>query len=160
MWVALLAAVAALAVSLHGWAGGNTVTVAPSITATPTVDARAADRQLCEQAGPLLRESVTIGKAFVALGHTGTPARDAAIPVFRAQVHDWAARIQPLLDGATPGLLARGTQRYADDLQLYADNINPGEATAADDAAWNDATVAMGTAVTVCGALGITWWVS
>jgi hypothetical protein len=160
MWVALLTAIAALAVSLHGgWAGGNTIAVAPSTTPTATVDARAADRALCEAIGPLMRESVTIGKDFVALGHTDTPARDAGIPVFQAKVHNWIIRVQPLLDAAAPGFLARGTQRYIDDLQLYADNINPGEATAIDDLAWNDGTVAIGAAVTVCGALGITWWV-
>jgi hypothetical protein len=160
VWVALTAAMAALAVAVtgavHSWSEGPSMTV----PAAPTVNAQTADRQLCQNIGPLLRESVTIGKDFVALGTPGDPARDAGIPVFRAKVHDWADRIQPVLDagGNPPRLLVRATQRYADDLQLYADNIQPGAATDTDTLAWVDGNVAMVAAVTVCGHLGIRWW--
>jgi hypothetical protein len=160
MWVALATALTALAASVtgtvHGWSENSSMT----LPAAPTINAQTADRQLCQDMGPLMRESVTIGKDFVALGRTGDPTRDAAIPVFRAKVHDWADRIQPVLDAGAnpPRLLVRATQRYADDLQLYADNIQPGAATDTDTLAWVDGNVAMVAAVTICGNMGIRWW--
>lgn len=158
MWAALAVAVTALVVAVISVysSEGSSMT----LPTAPTVNAQTADRTLCEQAGPLLRESAAIGKDFVGLGPPGDPARNAGIPVFRAKVHDWANRIQPILDAGAnpPRLLVRATQRYADDLQLYADNIRAGEATDTDILAWDDANVAMVAAITICGSMGIHWW--
>jgi hypothetical protein len=130
-----------------------------STSTTATVGADSADRQLCEAVGPLLRESNETGKAFVNLGETGTPARDAGIPGYEASVLDWIKRIQPVLDrypSADP-YLRRMLQRMVDDIHSFATSIRPGPSTDPDSAAWNDATVAYGGPYDVCHRLGVQW---
>jgi hypothetical protein len=137
----------------------NGTTPAASPTTSGATDTTAADRKLCEEVGPLLKESDETGKNFVNLGQTGTPARDAGIPAFQASVSDWVKRIQPFLDshtGADP-FLRRTLQRMVDDIRIYAATIRPGPATDADTAAWNDATVAYGGPIDICQQLGVTW---
>jgi len=167
MWLAVGLAVAAwtvlvalLGAAVRGPQPPQAAPAAPTPTVSAPVSPQAADRQLCEAIGPLMQESVTIGKQFVALGHTGSPARDNGIAGFRGAVGNWQARIQPVLDAdpGPPRFLHRATQRYIDDLVLYAVNIGPGEATDTDDLAWNDGTVALGAAVAVCGDAGVRWW--
>lgn len=164
---AVLLATAALVVSLVGMnrpvPSASTTTTstaeAPPTTAAPSSDTAAADRKLCEDVGPLLRESNETGKAFVNLGVTGTPARDAGIPDYEASVLDWVKRIQPVLDrhpSADP-YLRRMLQRMVDDIHSYATSIRPGPATDPDAAAWNDASVAYGGPFDVCHRLGVRW---
>jgi hypothetical protein len=130
-----------------------------SPTSSAATDTDAADRELCNAVGPLLRESNETGKAFVNLGNPGTPSRDAGIPDYEASVLDWAKRIQPVLDthsGADP-FLRRTLQRMVDDIRVYATSIRPGPESAPDAAAWNDATVAYGGPYDVCHRLGVQW---
>jgi hypothetical protein len=106
-----------------------------------------------------MHESNETGKAFVNLGHSGTPPRDAGIPDYEASVLDWAKRIQPILDGQADAdpFLRRTLQRMVDDIRIYATSIRPGPETDADAAAWNDATVAYGGPYDVCHRLGVQW---
>jgi hypothetical protein len=116
-----------------------------------------ADKALCTAIAPLIKEDAERGKAFVGLGDSGTPARDGAIPDFLHYTQDWTKQIQPVLDqhpDASP-YLTRTLQRYIDDRRIYAGNIRPGPEQDADAAAWNDATVAIGGPLEVCGNLGI-----
>jgi hypothetical protein len=161
----ILLATAALVVSIIAI---NRPTSGPSANRTPpaashstagSTDTTAADRKLCEAVGPLLRESNETGKAFVNLGRSGTPPRDAGIPDYTASVLDWAKRIQPILDGQADAdpFLRRTLQRMVDDIRIYASSIRPGPETDADAAAWNDATVAYGGPFDVCHRLGVEW---
>lgn len=133
--------------------------VATTSASSASSDTTSADRKFCEAVGPLLRESNETGKAFVNLGQTGTPARDAGIANYRASVLDWVKRIQPVLDqnpSADP-YLRRMLQRMVDDIHSFATSIRPGPATDPDSAAWNDATVAYGGPYDVCHRLGVEW---
>jgi ribosomal protein L16 Arg81 hydroxylase len=107
-----------------------------------------------------MREAADRGKAFVNLGHTGTPARDAGIPAFLADTNNWAQRAQQALDAhaATPRYVTRMFQRFIDDRQAYASSVRPGPEIEADAAAWNDSLVAASGPYQVCGDLGIPLW--
>src|SRR5262249_31329563 len=119
-----------------------------------------ADKALCEAIAPLVKESDAEAKAFVALGHTGTPERDAGIPTYVAQSLDWVNRAQAVLDThlTPPRYLTRSLQRYIDDIHAYAGNIRPGPATDTDNAAWSDSLVALSGPYQVCGDLGVPLW--
>lgn len=140
---------------------GTAVTATPpsSSPATPVGDTSAADKALCKEVGPLLREVVDEGKRFVALGDPGTPERDSGIPAFRRAIEDWATRIQPILDNgsASSPYLKRTLQTEVDFKQLYATNIRPGPEQITDAQAWNIAAIAHGGPWEVCHALGVTW---
>jgi hypothetical protein len=162
---AIVLAIAALVVSIvaisrptASTSTSQTTTVASPSTSAAS-DTTAADRKLCEEVGPLLRESNETGKAFVDLGNPGTPARDAGIPDYEASVLNWGKRIQPVLDshpGADP-FLRRMLQRMIDDIRVYAANVRPGPETAPDAAAWNDATIGYSGPYEVCHRLGVKW---
>jgi hypothetical protein len=79
----------------------NRTPPAASLTAAGPTDTTSAYRELCEAVGPLLRESNDTGKAFVNLGATGTPPRDAGIPDYEASVLNWVKRI-PWNKGCPP----------------------------------------------------------
>jgi hypothetical protein len=163
---AILLAIAALIVGIIGLnrpAESSSTTSQSSSTASPstsaTSDTTGADRTLCEAVGPLLHESDETGKAFVNLGQTGTPARDAGIADYQASVLDWVKRIQPVIDdhpSADP-YLRRMLQRMVDDIHSYATSIRSGPAADPDTAAWNDASVAYGGPFDVCHRLGVQW---
>jgi hypothetical protein len=120
------------------------------------------DKALCEAIAPLIKEASVHGKAFVALGDNGTPARDAGIPEFVAQTTDWVKRSQAVVDqhatNARPDYLMRSLQRFIDDRRAYASNLRPGPITDGDRAAWNDSIVAAGGMIEVCGDLGVPLW--
>jgi hypothetical protein len=160
--VAVVLAAAALIVSVVR--GGDSSapaspTAQPSKSPTAASDTSAADKALCEAVGPLLRESIDSGKAFVNLGFSGTPQRDDAIPGYRAQVEDWVGRIQPVLDAHAepPRYLTRSLQQFIDYTRAYAENIQPGPATDPDGAAWNNRVIAYGGPFEVCHKLGVNW---
>jgi len=139
----------------------------PSATATPTTapvtspagDTSAADKALCQEVAPLLREVVNIGRRFVALGVSGTSPRDDAIPAFRTEMEDWVKRIQPILDknAYPPRFLTRTLQMEVDFKHLYAANIRPGPELEADAQAWNIAAISYGGPWEVCHSLGVSW---
>ena len=153
---------AALVVSLVN-TGGDAPPASPQPTATPSSTAptgsTAADKALCETIAPLIKESADRGKAFVALGHTGTPERDAGIAPFLSDTMDWVRRAEDALSAhPSPGYLSRSLQRYIDDRRSYAASLRPGPETEADAAAWNDSLVAAGGSYQVCGDLGVPLW--
>ena len=155
---------AALTISIVN-TGGDTAPAAPQPTAAPSTapagSTTADDKAFCEAIAPLMREDAARSKAFVALGHTGTPERDAGIPAYVADTAGWAKRAQDVIDQHTvvpPDFLLRSLQRYVDDVRSYAANIRPGPAADEDNAAWNDSLVAGGGAYEVCGDLGVPLW--
>lgn len=161
--IAILLAAAALVVAVTG-VGGQPVappTNDASRSSTPTSqgDTAGADRDLCNDVAPLLRESADDGKSFVNLGENGTPERDAGIAHYRATVEDWVSRIQPVLDAHAnpPRYLTRMLQQLVDFTRSYAENIRPGPATDFDVAAWNNRVVAYGGPFQVCHKLGVNW---
>jgi hypothetical protein len=163
--VAIVLAVAALIVTLvRGGesSGPATPTAQPTASSVPTAsgDTSAADKALCEAIGPLIKESSEQKNAFVALGRTGTPERDAGVQDFRDKTQDWAHRAQEVLDKDTapPRYFTRTLQRYIDDMRLIAANLRTGPATDSDAAAWNDSLVALAGPFEVCGKLGIPLW--
>jgi hypothetical protein len=158
--MAVVLAAAALVVSLTRGSGTSAETSASeAVQQAGTADTSNADRALCEEIAPLLRESIEDGKRFVNQGQSGTPERDAAIPGYRADVADWIGRIQPLLDKhAEPSRpLTRALQAFIDYTHLYAENIRPGPQNEVDAAAWNNRVVAYGGPFNKCHQLGVTW---
>jgi hypothetical protein len=158
---AIVLAIAALVVSIVAISrptasmSTSRTTMAASPSTSGSSDTTAADRQLCEAVGPLLHESDEAGKAFVNLGQSGTPERDAGIAAYESSVLDWIKRIQPVIDShpsADPYL-----RRMLDDIHSYATSVRPGPATDPDAAAWNDASVAYGGPFEVCHRLGVQW---
>ena len=127
--VAVLLAAAALVVALIG-VGRESGTPPP--TPEPTTDSAHlldddADRSLCVAIGPLMRKSEDTRNAFQRTGAPGSPERNAAIPKFVSDTHDWANRVQEVLNdhAKPPRYLIRTLQRYVDDALLYAENISP-----------------------------------
>jgi hypothetical protein len=162
--LAIVLASAALVVSLVS-AHRNTPPAATQPSAQPTNQSPSStesDKALCQAIAPLIKESESDGKAFVALGNNGTPARDAGIDAFAAKTADWVKRTQAVIDQhvttAPPGYLMRSLLRFMDDRHTYASNIRPGPATDGDNAAWNDSLVAAGGLFEVCGDLGVPLW--
>jgi len=97
--------------------------------------------------------------AWQATGDPGTPARDAALPGYRAFVEDWAGRAQDAL-AAHPdadAFLKRTLQRFIDDRILMVRNMRPGPATEYDKEAWADSGTAYEGPLSVCYQLGIKW---
>jgi hypothetical protein len=152
-------AAAALIVTIVRGGQSSPTAQAPTSTTTAPKDTTAADKELCQAIGPLLRESIDDGKAFVNLGFSGTPERDGGIPEYRAQVEDWVNRIQPILDAHAdpPRYLTRSLQQFTDYTRSYAENIRPGPATDLDGAAWNNRVIAYGGPFEVCHKLGVNW---
>jgi hypothetical protein len=121
------------------------------------------DKALCQAIAPLVKESSERGKAFVNLGHTGTPERDAGIPAYVSDTTAWVNRAQAVLDqhSSPPSrsdILLRSLQRYVDDKYAYVASIRPGPGTDADNAAWNDSLVALSVPYDICDGLGVPLW--
>jgi hypothetical protein len=161
--LAIILAAAALAVALTG-RSDNLATPTLPTTETPVSSSQPtsteqADRALCTAIAPLMKESNAAANAFIGLGDTGTPARDAAIPQFRTTTESWARRAQAVLDdhSATSPFFHRTLQRYIDDMSLFVVNVRPGPATKYDEAAWSDSLVAYGGPLSVCQRLGVNW---
>src|SRR6201997_2098320 len=89
--LAIALAAAALVVSLvSAHRNGTPIQTAqsasqPTNQATPGAD----DRAVCGAIAPLIKEAEADGKAFVALGNSGTPARDGGIDGFVSKTADW-----------------------------------------------------------------------
>jgi hypothetical protein len=162
--LAIALAAAALVMSLVSAHRNGTPIQTGQSGSRPTTQAASAtdDRAVCEAIAPLIKEAAADGKAFVALGNSGTPARDAGIDGFAAKTADWVKRTQAVVDQhvttARPDYLMRSLQRFIDDRRAYASNIRPGPATDGDTAAWNDSIVAVDGLAEVCGGLGVPLW--
>src|ERR1700694_3220202 len=142
--LAILLATAALVVAVVSLSrqpsSPQTAAPPPTTTQSASANTEAADRALCQAIAPLMKESTDRKNAFVALGHTGTPERDAGTPEFVRATQDWATRIQPVLaeHADPPRYLTRTLQRYIDDMRLFVASVRPGPGTKYDDAAWTD----------------------
>jgi hypothetical protein len=158
--VAILLAAAALVVALTG-IGRQPAPAAPATApaASQPTSTTEADRALCIAIAPLMTEGNRMANAFVDLGDTGAPARDAALPKFVSDTKDWARRIQAVLDSHpdVQPFLKRTLQRYLDDMTLYVDNVRPGPKQTYDAAAWADSLVAYGGPLAICQDLGVSW---
>ena len=163
--VAVALAAAALVISLVTAHRNSTSSAAPPPSQPTNQPASTADsdKALCQAIAPLIKENSERGKAFVNLGHTGTPERDAGIPSYVADTTDWVKRAQAVLDehfnpASPPGFLMRSLQRFVDDKHAYAVSIRPGPATDADNAAWNDSLVSLSGPFDVCDGVGVPLW--
>src|ERR1700682_3991739 len=92
--IAIMLAIAALVVGVVAWvhhpAAPPRAAPSPSPATAAPANTEAADRALCQAIAPLMKEATDTKKAFVNLGHTGTPERDAGIQQFQAATRDWA----------------------------------------------------------------------
>lgn len=162
--LAIALAAAALVVSLVSAHRNSPATTAQPAAQPPNQSASTTepDKALCQAIAPAIREAAADGKAFVALGDSGTPGRDAGIDGFAVKTEDWFKRTQAVVDQhmttAPPDYLMRSLLRFMDDRRTYASNIRPGPATDGDTAAWNDSIVAVGGLAEVCGNLGVPLW--
>jgi hypothetical protein len=159
----VLSAAALIVALVRG--GQSTAPSTPTAqSATPSTSSAGADttadKALCEAIAPLIKESTEQKNAFVALGHTGTPERDAGIPDFRSKTQEWVGQAQQVLDehSIPPRYVTRTLQRYIDDMRLYVASIRPGPATDADTATWTDSLATLGGPFEVCNALGVSLW--
>jgi hypothetical protein len=119
-----------------------------------------ADKALCEDIGPLMREETTRTTAYIQSGDPDSPARMAAIPKFKADTLDWANRIQPLLNDHTdpPRYLTRTLQQYIDGMLLYTENLHGDRAPDAfDNTTYESAVVALGGPLATCYKVGAGW---
>lgn len=134
-------------------------TSAAPTAATQTGDPVAGAKALCTAMGPLFAENDKKSNAWQATGDPGTPARDAALPGYRAFIEDWAGRAQDIVNAhpdADP-FMTRTTQRFIDDMVLLVRNMRPGPSKQPDDEAWADSMTAYGGPLSVCQSLGIKW---
>ncbi|MUL78749.1 hypothetical protein FZI94_22165 [Mycobacterium sp. CBMA226] len=114
---------------------------------------------MCSALSPLFAENDKKSNAWLATGEPGTPARDAALPGYRAFIEDWAGRAQDVVNAhpdADP-FLKRTTQRFIDDRVLMVRNMRAGPSTTYDDQAWADSMTAYEGPLTACDSLGIKW---
>lgn len=132
---------------------------APTTSATAPVNIDELDTALCEEIGPLMKESNDRSNAFVLTGEPGSTERNEAIPAFREATLDWAERTQAVLDDyAEPErFLTRTLQRFIDDMSLYVRNVRSGLSEPYDTALWTDATAAYGGPLSRCQEVGVLW---
>lgn len=131
------------------------VATTPTQAADPTKGAHA----LCAAIAPLFAENDKKSNEWNATGDPGTPARDAALPGYRAFSEDWAGRAQDVLNAHPDAdqFLRRTTQRFIDDRVLLVRNMRTGPVKPPDDEAWADSMTAYEGPLSVCQYLGITW---
>ncbi len=132
-----------------------------TVATTPTqaTDPIKGAHSLCAAMAPLFAEDDKKSNEWNATGEPGTPARDAALPGYRAFSEDWAGRAQDVLDAHPDAdqFLRRTTQRFIDDRVLLVRNMRPGPVKPPDDEAWADSMTAYGGPLSVCQYLGIRW---
>jgi hypothetical protein len=108
-----------------------------------------------------MRESEDTRNAFQRTGAPGTPERNAAIPSFVSDTHDWANRVQNVLNehAEPPRYLIRTLQRYIDDALLYAENISPDRPPSKYETQIYDLSIMdYGGPVGRCADLDAGWW--
>jgi hypothetical protein len=96
---------------------------------------------------------------WLSLGAAGSPARDSALPKFKAETESFVGRTEALL-GEHPDVqprFERTLQRYLDDLWLLVNNVEPGPERTYDSAAWTDSLIAYGGPQSICDSLGAGW---
>jgi hypothetical protein len=129
----------------------------PPVGAAQILD-RDADKSLCDDIAPLMRENEDHGTQFTALS-AGSPEQAAAIPGYRSFVEDWARRTQDVLNRHTepPRYLTRTLQRFIDDKLLYVEMVQPGRVDKFDASTWQQAAIDYGGPLGTCRDVGVTW---
>ena len=162
--LAVVLAASALVVALTTRVGSNNSNRAAPSAGDPTASSspastEQADRALCTAIAPLMTEYDKTSSAWIGLGDPGTPARDAALPKFKADTEDWVGRVEAVMQ-EHPGVqprLTRTLERHIDDLWLLVNNIEPGPERTYDKAAWTDSMIAYGGPLSICYDVGIRW---
>nr|WP_172689801.1 MULTISPECIES: hypothetical protein [unclassified Mycolicibacterium] len=151
--------VGVVGVTRPGLATTAAVSQSPSLGAPQPTDSTAGGKALCSAMKPLFAEMDAKSNAWIATGNAGTPARDAALPGYRAFIEDWAGRAQDIVNAnaAVDPFLVRTTQRFVDDRVLLVRNMRPGPSTTYDKYAWADSMTAYGGPLSACDGFGITW---
>jgi hypothetical protein len=120
-----------------------------------------ADRSLCEQVGPLMKESRQAKNTFSEVGPQGSPEQRAAIAKFVSDTRDWASRTQQVLNERSDGsrYLTRTVQRYIDDMLLFVGTVAAGrDPDPADSQAWDLSIVDLRGPRGRCRDVGVDWW--
>jgi hypothetical protein len=119
-----------------------------------------ADKALCRDVGPLIREQSDRVSTFINTGIPESAERRAAIPKFRADTLEWYGRIQSKVNGylSPQRYLTRTVQSYLDGMLLYSENLHDDRGPDAfDNEAYNSAVVYMGGPLAACYKLGVGW---
>ncbi|HEY9264206.1 hypothetical protein QQA43_31475 (plasmid) [Mycolicibacterium vanbaalenii] len=160
----MVLAASALVVALTTRANSGGLNSAAAPAGDPAASSSAAstehaDRALCTAIAPLMTEYDKTSSAWIGLGDPGTPARDAALPKFKADTEEWVGRVEAVMQ-EHPGVqprLTRTLERHIDDLWLLVNNIEPGPERTYDKAAWTDSMIAYGGPLAICYDVGIRW---
>jgi hypothetical protein len=165
--LALIVAVAALVISVLGFARANSAgnrtqagpAAASSSSMTRPVDTTAANRALCTDIAPLMTESDRTGHAFSHLGTPNSPEWKAGAQTFITDTKAWVTRIQPVIDshGDADPFLLRSIQRFVDDLRYLVADLEAGPWRPYDQTGWNDSLEAGSGPLSVCWDLGVKW---
>ncbi len=162
--IGVIAAAAALVLSLTYHPGGDEQAAAPSQPTAPTTVVAGpvggdGDKALCAAIVDLVNEANTTDTAFMHLGAEGSPERVAGFPAYQAAVRDWVTRIEPIL-AAHPDAsdyLKRNMHRFTDDRRIYAAMGGNGPQGTNEFAAWRDELLALSAPYDVCPKLGPGW---
>ncbi|MDT5098811.1 MAG: hypothetical protein QOC76_2548 [Mycobacterium sp.] len=120
-----------------------------------------ADKALCEDVGPLMKESRTMKNTFSDAGPQGSPEQRAVIAKFVFDTRNWADRTQKVLNdhSSPPRYLTRTVQRYVDDMLLFVGNISADrDPESADSQAWDLSIVDLRGPRGRCRDVGVDWW--
>jgi hypothetical protein len=120
-----------------------------------------ADRSLCDEVGPLMKESRQAKNTFSGVGPQGSPEHRAAIAKFVSDTRDWASRTQQVLNERSDGsrYLTRTLQRYIDDMLLFVGTVAPDrDPDPADSQAWDLSIVDLRGPRGRCRDVGVDWW--
>jgi hypothetical protein len=120
-----------------------------------------ADRSLCTEVGPLMKESRQAKNTFSGVGPQGSPQHRAATAKFVSETSDWANRTQQVLNERSNGsrYLTRTVQRYIDDMLLFVGTIAPDrDPEPADSQAWDLSIVDLRGPRGRCRDVGVDWW--
>lgn len=134
----------------------------PSSTqpATPTSDSTATeDRAVCTAIAPLMAEIDRFSNAYIDLGDSGTPARDAALPKYVSDTQTWVGKVQSIVDQhpAMDPRLLRTLQRYLDDQRLLTSDMVPGRMHPYQEDLWADSLGAYSGPLHRCDEVGVRW---
>lgn len=119
-----------------------------------------ADKPLCKDIGPLLREETDRASDFVAATAPESPERRAAIPKFRSDTLDWYRRAQSILNRhlEPDRYLTRTIQSYIDGALLYSENLHDDRGPDPyDNDAYRSAIIYVGGPLAACYKLGTGW---
>ncbi|WP_071286321.1 hypothetical protein [Mycolicibacterium llatzerense] len=97
--------------------------------------------------------------AYIDLGDSGTPARDAALPKYVSDTQTWVGKVQSIVDQhpAMDPRLLRTLQRYLDDQRLLTSDMVPGRMHPYQEDLWADSLGAYSGPLHRCDEVGVRW---